>query len=117
VNWYRRAAEQGNATAQYNLASAYDNGRGVLQDKEQAARWYKRAAEQGVADAQYNLAIMYHEGQGVSRDDVQAYKWFSIVAAGGGNDARLGRDAIARAMSPAQISEGQRLSREWLRRH
>ena len=29
VSWYRKAAEQGNATAQYNLGAMYQNGDGV----------------------------------------------------------------------------------------
>ncbi|MDA0238165.1 MAG: hypothetical protein O3B03_06590, partial [Proteobacteria bacterium] len=36
VKWYRRAAEQGNAKAQYNLGLMYDNGQGVPQDYQEA---------------------------------------------------------------------------------
>ena len=32
VAWYRRAAEQGDARAQYNLGGMYRKGRGVPQD-------------------------------------------------------------------------------------
>ena len=32
VEWYRRAAEQGYADAQYNLSVMYGTGRGVVQD-------------------------------------------------------------------------------------
>ena len=53
--WYRKAAEQGDASAQYNLGVMYENGHGVEQDDEQAVFWYRKAAEQGYADAQYNL--------------------------------------------------------------
>ena len=45
---YRRAAEQGNASAQFNLALLYDNGTGVARDYAQAAAWYTKAAEQGL---------------------------------------------------------------------
>ena len=34
--WYRKAAEQGDAKAQYNLGVMYDNGRGVPEDDGQA---------------------------------------------------------------------------------
>ncbi len=34
LKWYRLAAEQGNAIAQYNLGFMYDNGEGVPQDQE-----------------------------------------------------------------------------------
>ena len=49
--WYRLAAEQGEASAQYNLGVRYDRGLGVLQDHAEAARWYRLAAEQGNASA------------------------------------------------------------------
>ena len=55
VRWYRLAAEQGDASAQYSLGVMYDFGRGVLEDDAEAVRWYRLAAEQGDADAQNRL--------------------------------------------------------------
>ena len=55
VRWYRRAAEQGIARAQFNLGLMYVKGQGVPQDDGEAARWYRKAAEQGDPDAQNNL--------------------------------------------------------------
>ena len=53
---FKLAADQGNATAQYNLGVYYDAGRGGLQkDEHAAARLYKLAADQGDADAQSAL--------------------------------------------------------------
>jgi TPR repeat protein len=40
VRWYRKAADQGYAKAQYNLGNMYWYGRGVPQDSAQAERWY-----------------------------------------------------------------------------
>ena len=48
VKWYRLAAEQGYADAQYNLGLMYSNGEGVPQDYKEAVKWYRLAAEQGV---------------------------------------------------------------------
>ena len=55
VRWYRMAAEQGFAKAQYNLGKCCYLGRGVQQDYTEAVKWYKLAADQGNADAQYML--------------------------------------------------------------
>jgi len=49
--WYRRAAEQGDAVAQYNLANMYVQGQGVPKDTIQAHYWYSLAAAQGDQDA------------------------------------------------------------------
>ena len=47
VQWYRLAAEQGYAKAQFNLGLMYAKGRGGPQDDTEAVRWYRLAAEQG----------------------------------------------------------------------
>ena len=44
VKWYRKAAEQGDAQAQFNLGLMYSNGQGVPQDFIRAHVWYSVAA-------------------------------------------------------------------------
>ncbi|WP_238544422.1 hypothetical protein [Avibacterium paragallinarum] len=53
------------------LAAMFNEGMGVKQDFQQAAKWYAKAAEQGVAEAQFSLANAYHEGKGGKQDDFQ----------------------------------------------
>ena len=67
VKWYRLAAEQGDAVAQYNLGVMYDNGQGVPQDYAEAVKWYRLAAEQGYAHAQRNLGVMYDKAKAFYR--------------------------------------------------
>ena len=55
VEWYTKAAEQGNAVAQYNLGVCYNFGKGVEKDLQKAIEWYTKAAEQGDEDAQEAL--------------------------------------------------------------
>jgi TPR repeat protein len=113
LGWYRKAAEQGHAAAQSDLAAMYAKGLGVRQDYTEAMKWVLKAAEQGDADAQHNLGIMYGRGEGVPRDDVRAHMWFNLAAANGNKDAIAKRNQVARSMTPAQIIEAQRLAREW----
>ena len=48
VKWFRKAAEQGDADAQFYLGWAYvTNGEGVPKDEVEAVKWYRKAAEQG----------------------------------------------------------------------
>jgi TPR repeat protein len=51
VKWFRKAAEQGHAKAQYALGRSYEMGLGVVADYEEAAKWYRKAAEQGDSEA------------------------------------------------------------------
>jgi TPR repeat protein len=41
---WKPLAEQGNATAQYNLALMYGNGRGVPQDYAEAVKWLAQSS-------------------------------------------------------------------------
>ena len=56
AKWYRKAADQGYASAQNNLALMYENGQGVTQSYPEAVKWYRLAADQGYAYAKYRLA-------------------------------------------------------------
>ena len=49
--WYTKAAEQGDAAAQLNLALMYYAGEGTLPDKTKAAYWVKQAYENGLDKA------------------------------------------------------------------
>ena len=60
--WYRRAALQGHAAAQFNLAICYDRGLGLKKSRFEAFRWYKRAAAGGIKEAKLNLALCYAYG-------------------------------------------------------
>ena len=114
ATWYRKAAEQGYVLAQKNLGVMYDEGKGVPKDAVLAATWYRKAAEQGNADAQHSLAVSYFFGEGVPRDAIRAYMWANLAAAQGNKKGAGLRDVfISKDMSPAQIAEAQRLTREW----
>ncbi len=82
VHEYRKAAEQGDAIAQYNLGMSYGTGKGVPQrDNTEAVRWYRKAAEQGHADAQFHLGMSYFGGSGVPRRDfAKAEHWLRKAA-------------------------------------
>jgi hypothetical protein len=86
VAWYRKAAEQGNAEAQFNLGLSYAKGLGAQQNFAEAAVWYNKAANQGFAEAQEHLGSLYYRGRGVPQDYAQAVLWFRRAADQG--DAR-----------------------------
>ncbi|MGL5661492.1 MAG: tetratricopeptide repeat protein, partial [Aeromonas sp.] len=72
----QQAAVQGDAGAQFSLATRYYQGQGVPQNYQQAASWYLKAAKQGNAQAKFNLGVMYANGQGAPQDHQQAFDWY-----------------------------------------
>ena len=84
VRCYRRAADQGFASAQWLLGTAYETGYGVPLDYVQAHMWLNLAASR------------YPASQKEQREN-----------------AIDGRDFVASKMTPSQIAEAQKLARDW----
>jgi len=81
VALFRKAADQGNAQAQYNLGAMYAKGQGLPQDFVQAFNWFGKAADHGNALAQTALGLMYADGQeGMPQDFALAGHWFGKAA-------------------------------------
>ena len=117
MKWYRKAAEQGNALAQYNLGVMNEKGQGVPKDDKEAVKWYRKAAEQGYATSQTNLGMMYVNGKGVLQSYEDAYAWWVVAAANGNEDAKNNMEIAQNgAMPPSQIERGQQMAKEILAR-
>lgn len=84
----KRAAENGDVEAQYELGNMYYIGIRVTQDYAEAVKWHRKAAEQGNARAQNSLGIMYRLGQGVTKDYKEAVKWFRKATEQGNADGQ-----------------------------
>ena len=93
--WFEKAAEQGNADAQYmlgeiNYQDAYDHrvdGHPNPERLATAAKWILKAASQGHADAQNMLSGLYRSGEGAPKDPASALEWLQKSVALGNADA------------------------------
>lgn len=94
-----RLANQGNASAQYNLGVMYYKGKGVLRDNTKAFEWFQKAADQGNAKAQFNLEAMYSNGE-------SAYP-YKIASQGISESAAAFVRSPAIAQAEADIKEAQ----------
>jgi len=113
VIWFRKAADQGDAVAEFLLGNQYAFGKGVPQDYSEAMIWFRRASEQGHPRAMHDLGVIYAKGLGVPPDYVCAHMWFSLSAAKGEQIAVKNLERAERQMTPAQINEARRLARDW----
>ena len=80
LEYYRRAAQLGNAEAMVNLAYIYFKGDGARKNYSAAFQWYERAAELHHPEALRNLGIMCYAGQGTTQDIKKAYWWMTRAA-------------------------------------
>jgi localization factor PodJL len=76
----RLAAEHGDASAQFIIATRYLDGEGTQQDVTRAAHWYQKAATAGLAPAQYRLATLFERGRGMPKDVSSALVWYQRAA-------------------------------------
>ncbi len=115
----KRAAERGNAQAQYDLGLMYATGNGVQKNEALALTWFNRAsqnnfaqvlkvkevtspskmsqkfifakeaAKKGNARAQFDLAMMYHKGEGIKRNEKLAFNYFHKAARNNSVEAKF----------------------------
>lgn len=111
VRWYRAAADEGNAFAQFRLGEMYMNGLGVEYDPALSFHWYYLAAEQGEVRAQAQLGFLYSTGIGVSQSLTEAVRWYSAAANQGSSLAQfsLGRMYQTGSGVPQNYSAALRL--------
>lgn len=111
-NLFKKAADQGDVSAQFNLGVMYFEGKGVPQNYVEAFNWFKKVADQGNSNAQYNLAVGYSKGRGVPINYKKAYIWYSLASAQGHEKAKYNISVIEPKMTPQQIAEAQKEAAE-----
>ena len=99
-------AQNGNASAQNNVALMLAQGQGVGKDATNAVEWWKRAAAQGLADAQSQLGFCYSFGEGVPVDLVEGVRWYRLAAQQG--------NMFAQSNLGAAYGEGRGAPQDWV---
>jgi len=111
---FRRAAEQGDAEAQCELAVCYFLGLGVPCDRAEAVKWYHKAAEQGNAQAHCRLAYCYYNGEGVSEDKAEAIRRYHIAAELGNCEAQWKLGACY--LNGIEVQKNEEEAAKWFRK-
>lgn len=95
AEWFRKAAEQGQAEAQYQLGLIYYTGnKSIKRNKTQAFSWFKKAAEQGYPAAENSVGNHYYLGEATKRDYDQAAVWYTKGAMQGDDFAQRNLGAL-----------------------
>jgi len=79
LNFYEKAANQGNELAQYKLGCMYEKGLNIEQDYTKAIEFYEKAAENHNDEACYKLGVIYESGYGVEKDYKKAANFYKKV--------------------------------------
>lgn len=106
ANWLRKAAEQGSATAQHELAILHENGTGTARDFAEARRWHGVAARSGHVEAMYDFATYNINGEGGAANASVAAEWFRKAAEYGHTDSQYNLAQLytqGSGVTPSQI--------------
>ncbi len=74
-----RAAKNGNAKAQFDLAIMYATGRGVQKNEKIAFNWFHKSARNNYAPAKHYMGISFLQGRGVRKQKELARYWFRLA--------------------------------------
>ncbi len=88
VEWYEKAAEQGNARGEWRMGYCYYWGKGLSESNRKAVKWFEKSAAKGYAEGMNDLGIMYQAGHGVTQSYEKAFQWFWEAAEKGHLDSQ-----------------------------
>ena len=111
VKWYKNAAANGNANAQFRLAHIFSCSAEACSNPEcqkcpikidlkESLMWLTKAAEGGLLDAQLALGEYYAE-YGPNRNDEKAKEWLKLAANKG---SEKGKELLELVSSPGRKS-------------
>ncbi len=112
LHWHTRAAEQGNAYAQWLVGDRHAGSAPV-----EATKWWLRAAMQGDAEAQYNVGNRYYRGRGLPQDYVRAHVWLNLAVLNENGSALFPLERLSRRITPGQLADAQMLTQELIRKN
>ena len=80
MTWFRKAADAGDAGAQYFMGVMYFCGLDVAKDHKEAVKWYKQSALGGDMHGQYSFGEMRENGWGIEKNMAEAKTWYQKSA-------------------------------------
>ena len=99
--YFSQAAAGNHQNAALMVGIAYETGRGILKNRNEAIRWYRKAALAGNEEAAYRLGSMLNDG-GEYRD---AVFWLSIANLWGYRTAEAKLKSVQRKLSSSKMKE------------
>jgi len=71
----KKAAELGNAEAQYNLGYFLQSGTAGEKNEKEAIEWYKKSSNNGFNNGHYAMMMAYGNGEGIEQNSEKAFEY------------------------------------------
>ncbi len=102
-------AKRGDSGAQFSVAGAYEEGRGVRKDLGKAFEWYNIAAKTKHKGAQFKLGEFYENGWGVKADKAKAQFWYQKAER---NGSRMAKEHLKKLEISKQAEASSKAKKE-----
>jgi TonB family protein len=103
----------GDASAEFELANAFFEGRDMPKDEKQGAALLERAARDGLPKAQFQMGERSYGSGGDPETYIVAYVWYSLAQRGGSEQGQTKAQILAAEMTSAQLAEAQKRLENW----
>jgi uncharacterized protein len=115
ARWYRKAADQSDLEALYNLGYMYHEGQGVPKDYNKANQLFLEVADKGrfIENGRKSYKAMdmlgnsYRSGETGQPDYIEAYKWYAMAAARGHPNALQQMHDVEKHLTGAELEEAK----------
>ncbi|MDR2460622.1 MAG: sel1 repeat family protein [Deltaproteobacteria bacterium] len=87
IEWFKKAASNGQSLAALRLGRIYSSGEFVKKDDAEAFKWYKLAADSGEPESQCFIGACYLMPMVVAQDIEKAFNYLSLSASQGFDSA------------------------------
>lgn len=115
LNWFQAAAAQGHLGATSHMGLLKSSGDHPMIDHAEASRLLHDAAARCHLDAQFQFGSFLARTPKPHRDFVEAHKWLMVAATRGHVEAKNANKILRRFTSVAELREGNRRHKEWLK--
>lgn len=103
--WFQKSADQGYASAMFELGNNYWQGKGCIKDQEMAGEFWLEAAKKGEVVSMYNIAWWY---ENFHYNEANAGYWYNEAAKRGDKNSM---EAITKRFQYSQ------LRKKWIKKY
>ncbi len=111
IEWFQKAADNGEPVAQYIVATMYYDGEDVTQDYSKAINYYQKSAEQGALTSAHDLGMMFETGTGINKNLKISYALFTIASASESSNSVMGSKRVAKLLNNKELAEAKELAK------
>ncbi|MHC5310382.1 tetratricopeptide repeat protein [Myroides sp. LJL116] len=108
----KKAAELGNAEAQFNYATFLQEGNPSVYSEQEIIKWFLKSSDNGFNDAHYAMLVAYQDGYGVNQSAEKAFEY--ALKGANNDDVRCMNYVVQCYLNGEGVSQNEQEFKKWL---